>query len=81
MIKFEFREFIFMDFHLKDVDVLGQILNAYDSSQSPSLEKLARMALRTFYINLAIVIRSARISSPNAATIDRLIRGMCSFRS
>uniref|UniRef100_A0A9J2PLB6 Uncharacterized protein n=1 Tax=Ascaris lumbricoides TaxID=6252 RepID=A0A9J2PLB6_ASCLU len=60
---------------IKDVDVLGQILNAYDSSQSPSLEKLARMALRTFYINLAIVIRSARISSPNAATIDRLIRG------
>uniref|UniRef100_F1KU64 Serine/threonine-protein phosphatase 6 regulatory subunit 1 n=1 Tax=Ascaris suum TaxID=6253 RepID=F1KU64_ASCSU len=59
---------------IKDVDVLGQILNAYDSSQSPSLEKLARMALRTFYINLAIVIRSARISSPNAATIDRLIR-------
>uniref|UniRef100_A0A915BCM6 Uncharacterized protein n=1 Tax=Parascaris univalens TaxID=6257 RepID=A0A915BCM6_PARUN len=59
---------------IKDVDVLGQILNAYDSSQSPSLEKLARMALRTFYINLAIVIRSARISSPNASTIDRLIR-------
>ncbi|VDM45762.1 unnamed protein product [Toxocara canis] len=59
---------------IKDVDVLGQILNAYDSSQSSSLQKLARMTLRTFYINLAIVIRAARISSPNAATIDRLIK-------
>lgn len=59
----------------QDVDILGQTLAGCETSQGDFLHGLSKRTLHGFYMNLALSIRCAAGSSPNAEFISQLIQG------